>query len=134
MVAKQKNRSNPTSKEGTQDQVSGWKKFCNVIKKIGHWVYRLRSWIITIPVLVVAVKLALTNHNSLPDMVGLGLQNSGGFSYLIPKGTAIVVPLLVTVGCIVMTFLSKRKLYPWLISIFTLALPLLLWITNVYII
>lgn len=133
MVAKQKNRSNPRSKEGTKDQVGGWKKICNVIKKIGHWVYRLRSWIITIPVLVVAVKLALTNHNSLPDMVGLGLQNSGGFSYLIPKGTAIVVPLLVTVGCIVMTFLSKRKLYPWLISIFTLALPLLLWITNVYI-
>jgi hypothetical protein len=29
-------------------------------------------------------------------------------------------------------FLSKKVLYPWLISVFSLALPLVLWLTNIF--
>jgi len=31
-----------------------------------------------------------------------------------------------------MMWLSRRTIYPWIISIFTLVLPILIWITNVF--
>ena len=35
-------------------------------------------------------------------------------------------------ACLLLMFLSRRVVYPWLVSIFSLALPLLIYITNVF--
>ena len=39
---------------------------------------------------------------------------------------------LIAGGCLLLMFLSRRVIYPWLISIFTLVLPLLLLLSNIY--
>ena len=44
----------------------------------------------------------------------------------------LCIPLVITGVCLVMMFLSRRTIYPWLISIFSLVLPWLIWITNVF--
>ena len=43
-----------------------------------------------------------------------------------------MAPLVVTGVCLVMMWLSRRTIYPWIISIFSLVLPILIWITNVF--
>ena len=42
----------------------------------------------------------------------------------------IIVCLAVTALCLLMMFISRRTIYPWLISIFSLVLPILLIVTN----
>ena len=41
-------------------------------------------------------------------------------------------PLALTGGCLAMMFLSRKAMYAWAVSIFSLALPVLLLISNVY--
>ena len=41
-------------------------------------------------------------------------------------------PLALTIGCLVLMFCSRKAMYSWAISIFTLALPLLLLLSNAY--
>jgi len=38
----------------------------------------------------------------------------------------------VTAACLVLMFTSRKALYPWAVSIFTLILPVLLLISNLY--
>ena len=37
-----------------------------------------------------------------------------------------------TAACLLLMFCSRKAMYPWAISIFTLALPVLLLVSNVY--
>jgi hypothetical protein len=41
-------------------------------------------------------------------------------------------PLMLTAACLVFTILSKRTLFPWIISIFTLVVPVLLYLMTQY--
>ena len=41
-------------------------------------------------------------------------------------------PLGLTAACLLLMFCSRKAMYPWAISIFTLALPVLLLVSNVY--
>lgn len=107
-------------------------KVWNVIYQIGLWIYRLRSVLLAIPVIILALQIARVNFELLPDMVGLNLQNSGDFTYMVAKETAVYGPLAITALCLLMTALSKKTLYPWLISLFSLALPLMILLTNVF--
>ena len=66
------------------------------------------------------------------EKVGLNLQATGDFAMTWNRPVAVLVPLLVTFGCILLTCFSKRPLFPWLVSIFTLAIPMLIWFINVY--
>ncbi len=116
-----------------------WEGFCanskkvgKVLKKIWVWFYRLRSLILAIPVGVTAVILAVHNSVKLPDMVGWDLQASGEFAKLISKNAAIFGPLSLTAVCILLMFCSRKVVYPWLISIFSLTLPLLIWFINTF--
>lgn len=109
-----------------------WKKIWNAIYLIGLWIYRLRSVFLAIPVAYWALKLARINYEMLPDLVGLNLQNDGTYSYMVAKEAAVYGPLAVTAVCLLMVVLSRKTLYPWLISIFTLVLPLLILVTNVF--
>lgn len=122
-------RSAPVKTESFQDFM---KNAGRIAKKVWNYLYQYRSVIISIPVAVGAIWLAIRNVSLLPDMVGLNLLASGDFSLMVPKLVAVLAPLIVTAFCIVLTVCSKRTLFPWLISAFTLALPLLIWITNVY--
>jgi len=94
------------------------------------WIYRLRSVFLAIPVAAAAVILAIRNQAMLPDMVGFSLQASGEFAYLVSKVLAVLGPLAVTAVCLLMTFCSRKVLYPWLISLFSLVLPIVIYLTN----
>ena len=102
------------------------------LKAVWKWVYRLRSVILAIPVALGAVILAIHNQANLPDMVGINIQASGEYAQMIGKGVAVLGPLAVTAVCLLMTFCSRKVLYPWLISLFSLALPLLIYFTNTF--
>ena len=45
---------------------------------------------------------------------------------------AVMGPLGLTAACLLLMFCSRKAMYPWAISIFTLALPVLLLLSNVY--
>lgn len=108
------------------------RKTGSVISLIGQWIWRLRKIFMAIPVVWVSIYLARLNLNVLPDMVGLNLQVTGEYAKMISKSAAVYTPLAVTGACLLMMFLSKKTLYPWLISLFTLAFPLLLLVTNIF--
>ena len=111
---------------------AGMRKFWKVLKLIGKYIVKLWPVIISIPVAVMSVILAIKNAARLPDPVGINLLSSGDFGLLMPKLIVVLLPLLLTGICIILTIFSKRTLFPWLVSVFTLVLPILIWITNIY--
>ena len=121
-------------------ELPSWlEKTWNVLKKIGHvlgvigkWIFRLRGFFMAIPVALAALYLAAQNMSRLPEEVGINLQANGEYALLISRGLAVMAPLVVTGVCLVMMWLSRRTIYPWLISIFSLVLPILIWVTNVF--
>lgn len=105
--------------------------FWSVVKEIGRWIYKLRSVLLALPVLGAAIYLAVQNNTRLPEEVGLNLLATGEFEMMVSRNVAVIAPLVVTGFCLLMMFCSRKVLYPWLISIFTLVLPFVLWLTNV---
>ena len=106
------------------------KTFGYVMKEIGRWIYKLRSVFLAIPVAVAAIFLAVRNQVNLPERVGINLLASGEFEMMISRNVAVLVPLVITVFCLLLMFCSRKVLYPWLISIFSLVLPFVLLLTN----
>jgi hypothetical protein len=104
----------------------------SVLKMTGSWCYKLRSVLLAIPVAIAAIAQALKNIGRLPSPVGINMLESGEFAILISRGVAVMGPLAITALCLMLMFCSKRVLYPWLISVFSLILPWLLWITNTF--
>lgn len=103
-----------------------------VFKIIGQLIYRLRSVFLAVPVALAALRLALFNRENLPEMVGIDLQATGQYTHLLERGTVVFWPLVITAGCLVMMFCSRRIIYPWIISIFTLVIPILIYVTNIF--
>lgn len=108
------------------------RKTVKVLKRIWAYVYKLRAPILAVPVAVGAICLAVMNMVKLPESVGINLLSNGEFSMMVSRGVAVFVPLCVTLVSIVLMFGARKTLYPWLISLFTLVLPLLIFVTNVY--
>ena len=107
-------------------------KIANVLRQIGLWIYRLRSVLLAIPVVMAALHLAKKCMSALPDRVGLLILENGGYQWMVNRNTAVMVPLAVTGVCLLMMFCSRKVIYPWLISIFSLLLPIVIYITNVF--
>ncbi len=111
-----------------------FKSFLNnvwqTLKLTGKWAYQLRSLVMSIPVFVCAVVLAIRNARLLPDMVGINILASGGYQWTVSRTAAVLYPLGTTVICLVMAFCSKKPLFPWLISLLSLVLPIVLWVVN----
>ena len=101
-----------------------------VISTLFRWIFDLRKLFMAVPVLYVAVKLARNNLEQLPEMVGFDIQSTGEFAQMVTRDTAVYGPLGLTCLCLVLMFLSRKTIYPWLISIFSLVLPLLIWVLN----
>lgn len=111
----------------------------NVVRSTGTvlglvctWIYKLRSVLLAIPVAAMAIGLAIDNMKRLPETVGINLLASGEYAMYVTRNVAVMGPLAVTAVCLLLMFCSRRVLYPWLISLFTLVLPWLIYITNIF--
>ena len=104
---------------------SGWKVWMRRI-------WRLRGLVLSVPVFWVALKLAMANLARLPEQVGIDLQTTGEFGWIITRNWAVFGPFGVTLFCLLLTSCARKPLVPWVISIFTLLLPILIWLTNSY--
>ena len=121
-------------------ELPGWmQKTLAVFAKAGSvtglvikWIWKLRTVIMAVPVVWAAVKFARENMQRLPESVGLDIQASGEFARMITRDQAVYWPLGITAFCLLLMFCSKKPLLPWVISIFSLVLPWLIWITNYY--
>ena len=119
-----------------QTEKNGFLKFYDSFKQvvgiIVSWIYRLRKLVLAAPVVYYALRFAGYNAAHLPESVGLNLLSTGEFAFHISRYMAVVGPLALTGGCLAMMFLSRKAMYAWAVSMFTLALPVLLLISNVY--
>lgn len=130
-IAAEAGTANPQMEAGqkrkiTMEKVNMWITF------LGTLLFRLRKVVLAVPVVSVALKLASYNREHLPELVGINLQSSGEFTQMISRDMAVLGPLGLTVACLLLMFCSRKAMYPWAISIFTLALPLLILFSNLY--
>ena len=123
--------ANPTTNK-VQQYKTTMKKINSLISFIGSVLFRLRKIVLAVPVVYWALKLAAYNRENLPEQVGINLLSSGEFEQMISRDMAVLGPLGLTVACLLLMFCSRKAMYPWAISIFSLALPLLILITNLY--
>lgn len=118
--------------QNSLDKKFEWRQVWHVFDEIGKWIYRLRSILLAIPVIVAAIVLASYNIVNLPEYVGLNLRADGEYATIITRGMAVLSPLALTSVCLLMMFCSKKILYPWLISLFSLILPLIFLFTSTF--
>lgn len=104
----------------------------SLIDFIGLVLFRLRKLVLAAPVVYLAMKLARYNLEHLPEEVGINIQSSGEFAQMIARDTAVMGPLGLTAACLLLMFCSRKAMYPWAISVFTLVLPILILVTNLY--
>lgn len=124
-------------KTALQHVESGLEKFgegiCNVFSGAGKLVkYAVgfkKVWL-ALPVVFGAVCLAIYAGSRYPDYVGLNLMDNGDFGMIVTREIAVMGPLAITAVCLLLMFWSKRILFPWLVSMFSLTLPLLLLLIN----
>lgn len=129
----QKNTSRRVSAGSWKDKVMPTlRKIGKVLAVVWKWIYRLRGAVLAIPVAIAAISLAIYNTANLPERVGINLQANGAYEMMVERGTAVGVPLLITGVCLVLMFISRKAVYPWLVSVFSLVLPLLIYFTNVF--
>ncbi len=102
------------------------------LRRVWKVAYHLRKVILAVPVVFYALRLAAYNMANLPAQVGIDLQASGEFARMISRQSAVMGPLALTGGCLALMFLSRKSVYPWIISIFSLILPLMILLTNIY--
>lgn len=109
-----------------------FEKIGEVIRVICLCIFRLRKVFMAIPVVYYAVKFASENMERLPETVGLNLQSTGEFAVLVTRNYAVYGPLGVTAFCLLLMFASRKTVFPWIVSIFSLVLPWLIYLTNTY--
>jgi hypothetical protein len=101
-------------------------------KSFWKWIYRFRSLLLAIPVVIASVILAIYNTIKLPAVVGINMQSNGEYAMAVAKAVAVLGPFALTTVCLLLMFCSKKVLYPWLISVFSLVLPLILLFSNTF--
>lgn len=109
-----------------------FQKIGRVLGIIGKVLFYMRKLFLAAPVVLLAVRFYGYAMENLPKTVGLLIQESGNYAHYLPRDTAAMGCMAVTAACLLMMFLSRKTLYPWLISLFSLVLPFLLIITNMY--
>ena len=107
-------------------------KIEEVITVICRCIFKLRKIFMAIPVVYLAVRIASMNLERLPEAVGLNLQSTGEFAVMVTREYAVYGPLGLTAFCLLLMFFSRKTLFPWIISIFSLVLPYLIYYTNLY--
>lgn len=102
----------------------------NFFVSLFQFVFYFRRFFLAIPVVYVAVKEAKKGMEQLPELVGLVLEKNGTYSLLVPREQAVFLPLIITGGCLLCMFFSRKVFYPWLISVVTLVIPVLILLLN----
>ena len=120
------------AREAAKPRVTNLQNINSLISFLGNVLFRLRKLVLAVPVVYWALKLALYNREHLPEQVGINIQSSGAFTHVIARDLAVMGPLGLTVACLLLMFCSRKAMYPWAISVFTLVLPLLILLTNLY--
>lgn len=119
--------------ESTLKKIAGgyavFKKYFGIVIMV---FYRLRKVFMAAPVIYYALKLARYNAANLPEEVGFFLQNSGEFTTMVDRYLAVMGPFVLTCACLFLMLFSRKAMYAWAISIFTLALPILILVSNMY--
>lgn len=109
-----------------------WQELKHVLHVTWSFIYRLRSVFLAIVLGFAAIWVMLWCSPRLPDSVGIYLMNNGEFFLLVPKQIALIGSLAVTATCILLMLCTKKPLYPWLIGVFSLVLPIFFLFTNIY--
>lgn len=115
-----------------KNTAGNWEDKLRSLRTVWRWIYRLRSVVLAIPVLIAAIVLAIHNMANLPEIIALNMQANGEYTQAIARGVAVMGPLALTLVCLFLMFCSKRVLYPWLISLFSLVLPLVFLFTSAF--
>ena len=110
----------------------GYRKAKEVWTVAWPWIWRFRKVLFAIPAVYLALYFARLNWNVLPDLVGLNLQTNGEYAQYMSKELAVWGPLGVTGGCLAMMFLSRKTVYPWMICMFSMLLPILILVSNIF--
>lgn len=97
-----------------------------------NYVYKFKKLFLAAPVAAMSVVLAIVNLIKLPALVGIGIQANGEYAFEMLREIAVLAPMLITAICLLLMFVSKRTLTPWMVSLFSLLLPLLILITNTF--
>ena len=103
-----------------------------MVKSASGYVIKMRKIFLAIPVVWGAVYLAIYNEANLPAIVGLDLQNNGDFNIQVIRELAVLGPVVITGVCLLLMFCSRKLLTPWLVSMFSLILPVIILITNTF--
>ena len=119
-----------TFKEGVRRTVDPKKSRMENFKAVLVWMFKLRSLALSIPVAVIAVILATQNMALLPTEIGFGF---GQDVLMVSKLFVVIGCLIITGTCLLMTVLSRRVIYPWIISLFSLLLPIILLLTTAFV-
>ena len=104
----------------------------NVCEALGVYLFHFRKVLLSIPVIGASIYLARLNWKNLPEKVGISLMANGQFAEMVSKEVAVYAPMSVTAVCLLLMICSRRALYPWLISLFTLIIPILILVTNIF--
>ena len=124
--------STGTAKERWDKICATYKKVEEVISIIYRCIFKLRKVFMAIPVVYLAIRIAIANMQRLPEAVGINMQANGEFALMVTRNYAVYGPLGVTAFCLLLMAFSRKTVYPWVISIFSLVLPYLLYLTNLY--
>ena len=126
-------------KRPSRDQAGFWSKYKAVTDKIGRVLgtigkvlYHLRKLFLSIPVVLAALLVFVEAKERLPQEVGILMQETGTFQYVVSRDTAMGCCMVVTAACLLMMLISRKTIYPWIISLFSLVLPVLLIVTNIF--
>ncbi len=112
--------------------------FLKNAKTVWDVLFLFRGIILSIPVAIAAIRIAFYNRANLPEAVRFGTASLDDSKNLLLKtlevnrDAAVVVPMLLTFVCLAMVMMSKRVIYPWLISVFSLLLPIALLLVNTF--
>ena len=110
----------------------GYRRAKALWAKAWPWIWQARKLLLAFPVLYLMLYFARLNWNVLPEQVGLLLQNNGDYARYISKELAVYGPMGVTGGCLAMMFLSRKTVYPWMICMISMLLPLLILVSNIF--
>ncbi|MBE6959166.1 MAG: hypothetical protein E7448_00360 [Ruminococcaceae bacterium] len=102
------------------------------VKNVSSYVIKMRKIFLAIPVVWGAIYMAIYNEANLPAIVGLDLQTNGDFGIQVIRELAVLGPVVITGVCLLLMFCSRRLLTPWLVSMFSLLLPVIILITNTF--
>ena len=119
-------------KDSTKKVMEWLKNAGYVLKLTSKWAYKLRSLLLSIPVFVCAVALAIRNLQLLPEFIVIPALAADGDPLMVARSAAVLIPVLLTVFSLMLMLCSKKVLYPWLVSVFSLVLPLTIWLISMF--